>query len=122
MARRTYSGQSYSPLNEVTAANVKDLRLAWVWNMNEGGANQAMPLVHNGVMYLWNTGNVIQALDAKTGDLIWENEVGPLEHIGFDLFGSVHFLGGVAPGHLVGQGLHGRFFSWNLCIHCGCID
>jgi len=42
-----------------------------------------MPLVHNGIMYLWNTGNVIQALDAKTGELIWENEVGPLEHIGF---------------------------------------
>ncbi len=48
---------------------MKDLRLAWVWNMNEGGANQTMPLVHNGIMYLWNTGNVIQALDAKTGEL-----------------------------------------------------
>ena len=83
MARRVYQGTSYSPLNEITAANVKDLRLAWVWNMNEGGANQTMPLVHNGVMYLWNTGNTIQALDAKTGELIWENEVGPLESIGF---------------------------------------
>jgi alcohol dehydrogenase (cytochrome c) len=83
MARRVYHGTSYSPLSEITTANVKDLRLAWVWNMNEGGANQPMPLVHNGVMYLWNTGNVIQALDAKSGDLIWENEVGPLEQIGF---------------------------------------
>jgi len=83
MARRVYQGTSYSPLNEITASNVKDLRLAWVWNMNEGGANQTMPLVHNGVMYLWNTGNTIQALDAKTGELIWEHEVGPLEHIGF---------------------------------------
>ena len=68
MARRVYQGTSYSPLNEITAANVKDLRLAWVWNMNEGGANQTMPLVHNGIMYLWNTGNIIQALDAKTGE------------------------------------------------------
>ena len=83
MARRVYQGTSYSPLNEITAANVKDLRLAWVWNMNESGANQTMPLVHNGIMYLWNTGNMIQALDAKTGELIWENEVGPLENIGF---------------------------------------
>ncbi len=83
MARRNYQGWSYSPLTEITAANVKDLRLAWVWNMNEGGANQTMPLVHGGVMYLWNTGNVIQALDAKTGELIWEHEVGPLNHIGF---------------------------------------
>ncbi len=83
MARRTYQGWSYSPLNEITAANVKDLRLAWVWNMNEGGANQTMPLVHNGIMYLWNTGNILQALDARTGELIWENEIGPLQHIGF---------------------------------------
>ena len=93
MARRTYSGQSYSPLNEITAANVKDLKLAWVWNMNEGGANQTMPLVHNGVMYLWNTANVIQALDAKSGELIWENEVGPMEHIGFGSMRNIAIYG-----------------------------
>lgn len=93
MARRTYSGQSYSPLTDVNASNVKDLKLAWVWNMNEGGANQTMPLVHNGVMYLWNTANIIQALDAKTGDLIWENEVGPLEHIGFGSMRNIAIYG-----------------------------
>jgi alcohol dehydrogenase (cytochrome c) len=55
-----------------------------MWAMREsGGANQPMPLVHDGVMYLYNPGNVIQALDARTGDLIWENEVGPLRQIGF---------------------------------------
>ncbi|MGE3956518.1 MAG: PQQ-binding-like beta-propeller repeat protein [Vicinamibacterales bacterium] len=93
MARRVYQGTSYSPLNEITASNVKDLRLAWVWNMNEGGANQTMPLVHNGVMYLWNTGNTIQALDAKTGELIWEHEVGPLEHIGFGSMRNIAIYG-----------------------------
>lgn len=93
MARRVYQGTSYSPLNEITAANVKDLKLAWVWNMNEGGANQTMPLVHSGVMYLWNTGNVIQALDAKSGELIWENEVGPLEHIGFGSMRNIAIYG-----------------------------
>ena len=45
--------------------------------MNEAGANQPMPLVHNGIMYLGNTGNMMQALDAATGELIWENQVGP---------------------------------------------
>jgi alcohol dehydrogenase (cytochrome c) len=83
MARRNYQGWSYSPLNQITAANVKDLKLAWVWAMREGGANQPMPLVHNGIMYLFNTGNVLQALDARSGDLIWENEVGPLQQVGF---------------------------------------
>jgi alcohol dehydrogenase (cytochrome c) len=77
MARRTYQGWSYSPLNKVTPANVKTLQLKWTWNMYEGGANQPTPIVHNGIMFLANAQNVIQALDAKTGRLIWENRIGP---------------------------------------------
>jgi alcohol dehydrogenase (cytochrome c) len=83
MLRRTYQAWSHSPLTEITRDNVKHLRLAWVWNMNEGGSNQPTPLVHDGVMYLTNTMNTVQALDAATGELIWENEVGPAEAIGF---------------------------------------
>ena len=82
MVRRNYQGWSYSPLNEITRANVKDLKLAWVWAMQEGGANQPMPLVHNGIMYLVNPLNILQALDAKTGELIWENHVGPEQAVG----------------------------------------
>ena len=55
---------------------------AWSWSMNEGGANQPMPLVHNGIMYLTHTLNMVQALDAATGDLIWENQVGPNAAVG----------------------------------------
>jgi alcohol dehydrogenase (cytochrome c) len=83
MARRNYQAWSYSPLTEITRANVKELRLAWFWSMNEAGANQPMPLVHNGIMYLVNTTSIVQALDASTGDLIWENQVGPNQVIGF---------------------------------------
>ena len=84
MARRTYSASSYSPLNEITRSNAKDLKLAWVAPMTDGGgANQPMPLVHNGTMYLIKTMNVVQALDARTGDLIWENHVGPEQAVGF---------------------------------------
>jgi alcohol dehydrogenase (cytochrome c) len=82
MVRRNYQGWSYSPLNEITRANVKDLKLAWVWAMQEGGANQPMPLVHNGIMYLVNPLNILQALDAKTGELIWENHIGPEQAVG----------------------------------------
>ena len=56
---------------------MKDLRLAWVWAMNEGLANEPSPIVHNGIMYLANPDNLVQALDARTGDLIWENRVRP---------------------------------------------
>jgi alcohol dehydrogenase (cytochrome c) len=83
MARRNYQAWSYSPLDEITAANVGSLRLAWVWNMNEGGSNQQMPLVHDGIVYLTNTMNEVQALDGATGELIWANQVGPNRAIGF---------------------------------------
>ena len=53
MARRNYQGWSYSPLTEITRANVKDLKLAWVWALNDSaGANQNMPVVHNGIAKL----------------------------------------------------------------------
>jgi len=82
MARRNYQGWSYSPLTQVSKDNVKDLQLAWVWAMNEGGANEPTPVVHNGVVYLTNTGNILQALDGRTGELIWENHVGPNAQFG----------------------------------------
>src|SRR4029077_15486706 len=34
MIRRNYQAWSYSPLAQITNANVKDLRLEWVWAMN----------------------------------------------------------------------------------------
>jgi alcohol dehydrogenase (cytochrome c) len=75
--RGNYQAWSHSPLTEITRDNVKDLRLAWVWAMNEGGANEPTPLVHNGIMYLAHTSNMVQALDGRTGELIWENRIGP---------------------------------------------
>ena len=74
--RRDYRASNYSPLTQITRDNVKNLRLVWSWAMNEGGTNQPAPLVHNGVIYLNNPGNTIQALDGKTGDVIWENRYG----------------------------------------------
>ncbi|MBL4573751.1 MAG: PQQ-binding-like beta-propeller repeat protein [Gammaproteobacteria bacterium] len=76
MHRRNYYGHSYSPLSQINTDNVGGMTLAWVWNMYEGDSEPA-PLVYNGIMYLINPGNVIQALDAATGELIWENWAGP---------------------------------------------
>ena len=71
MYRRTYDGWGYSPLDQITSSNVTQLDLAWVWAM-EDGVNQPTPLVRGGTMFLTNPGNVIQALDARDGSLIWE--------------------------------------------------
>jgi alcohol dehydrogenase (cytochrome c) len=76
MLRRDFSATSYSPLDEITAANANELQLEWVWPMRDGGTNQPAPLAYDGVLYLANTGGIVQALDAKTGKLIWEHSVG----------------------------------------------
>jgi len=83
MYRRNYQGWSFSPLKQITPDNVKSLTLKWAWNMNEGGASQVTPIVHAGVMFLSNTSNTVQALDAKTGELIWENRIGPVSKIAY---------------------------------------
>jgi alcohol dehydrogenase (cytochrome c) len=78
MIRRNYQAWSHSPLTQINTGNVKQLQLVWSWAMNDStAANEPTPIVHNGVMYLANPGNIVQALDARTGELIWENRVGP---------------------------------------------
>ena len=71
MSRATYNGWGHSPLDQINRENVGRLILAWSRAMNEG-PNEGTPLVYNGVMYLPHPNDVIQALDATTGDLIWE--------------------------------------------------
>jgi PQQ-dependent dehydrogenase (methanol/ethanol family) len=72
MWRRTLDGWGYSPLTQINRNNVTQLRLVWTRGMAAGGSNESTPLVHDGVMYLPNTGDNIQAIDAMTGDLIWD--------------------------------------------------
>jgi alcohol dehydrogenase (cytochrome c) len=82
MIRGNYQAWNYSELNQITRDNVGDLRVEWIWAMTEGGWNEPAPVVHDGVLYLNNMGNIIQALDAATGELIWENRVGPVTPTG----------------------------------------
>ena len=71
MFSRTYDAQRFSPLKQITRQNVGQLRLAWERGMGPG-QTETIPLVHNGVMYVVNPGAVVQALDARNGDLLWE--------------------------------------------------
>ena len=61
----------YSPLDQVDVSNVHRLQLAWSWGMEDGRSQQA-PLVRDGVLFLSNPGNVVQALDAADGTPLWE--------------------------------------------------
>ena len=69
--RRTLDGWGYSPLDQIDADNVGELRL--VWSRALGAGNQeGTPLAYGGVLYMPNPSDVIQAIDAVTGDLRWE--------------------------------------------------
>jgi len=72
MWRRTLDSWGYSPLNQVNRGNVSQLKLVWTRGMAPGSSQESTPLVYDGVMYLPHSGDYIQALDAKTGDLIWD--------------------------------------------------
>ncbi len=69
--RRGFDYQGFSPLRQITKANVNKLRVAWSWTLPPG-ANEATPLVHDGVMFVHGFGDKVQALDAATGDLLWQ--------------------------------------------------
>ena len=71
MWRRTLNGWGYSPLDQVTTENVGDLQLVWSRALT-AGRQQGTPLVYDGVLYMPNPRDVIQAIDAVSGDLLWE--------------------------------------------------
>ncbi len=68
--RRTYDGLGFSPLRQITKDNVKNLRVAWSLSLPPG-ANEATPLVHDGVIFVHSYNDNVQALDAATGDELW---------------------------------------------------
>ena len=69
--RRTPDGHGHSPLTKITRDNVSHLSMSWSMAMHEG-SNQPTPLVRDGVMFLTHAHNKIQAIEAGTGELIWE--------------------------------------------------
>lgn len=69
--RRTYDDHGFSPLKQITRANVHDLRVVWSWSL-PNGANEATPLEHDGVLFVASYGDKVQALNAETGDLLWQ--------------------------------------------------
>jgi alcohol dehydrogenase (cytochrome c) len=69
--RRTYNGWGYSPLDQITADNVKGLRPVWVFSTGEAKVHEAAPLVNNGVMFVSTPNNQVIAIDVASGNVLW---------------------------------------------------
>ncbi|MCW5715049.1 MAG: PQQ-binding-like beta-propeller repeat protein [Bauldia sp.] len=71
MMRGNYEMWGYSTLDQINRDNIGSLTLAWARVMGQEGANQGAPLVYDGIMFLPNPWDQIQAIDAATGSLLW---------------------------------------------------
>jgi len=79
---RNYSEQRYSPLTEINADSVKGLGLEWVMELPEDRSLTGTPLVVDGVIYFTGSYSKTRAVDAKTGELIWEYDPESIKHAG----------------------------------------
>ncbi|MEX2332797.1 MAG: PQQ-binding-like beta-propeller repeat protein, partial [Pseudohongiella sp.] len=70
MWRRTWDAYGFSPLDQINTSNVADLSEAWRVSLGAGSSTPT-PLVHDGVMFLLNANNMLLAMDASNGDLLW---------------------------------------------------
>jgi quinohemoprotein ethanol dehydrogenase len=66
----------YTPLSQINTTNVKTMKGAWMARLSSGFgpgfSQQATPVVKDGVMYITTGEQDVFALDARTGDIIWE--------------------------------------------------
>lgn len=75
-----YNGHRFSPLDQIDATNVANLKPAWVFQQGVIGlvANpatysfEAAPIVVDGVMFVSGWDGYVWALDAETGELLWQ--------------------------------------------------
>ncbi len=67
-----YAATRHRELNQITPANVKDMRVDWIYQTGIRGAFQTVPLVVDGVMYLTGGEGTAFAVDGKTGRELWK--------------------------------------------------
>ncbi|MFT5320568.1 MAG: alcohol dehydrogenase (cytochrome c) [Pseudohongiellaceae bacterium] len=72
MFRRTYDGWGYSPLDDIDTGNVRNLKPVWSLSTGLTEGHQSPPIVNNGIMYITTPLNHVLAIDAASGDGLWE--------------------------------------------------
>ena len=69
---RTYSEQRYSPLDQISADNVRRMREVWSFETGLGRGHEATPIVHAGVLFITGSWSVVFAVDARSGKQLWK--------------------------------------------------
>ena len=71
MYRRTYDSWGYSPLDQITTANVADLEPVWSLSTGVTSGHESPPVVNDGIMFVTTPEDRVIAVDARTGDQLW---------------------------------------------------
>ncbi len=118
--RRGWNAHGFSPLTQITAANASGLRLVWSWTLPAGSA-ESVPLVRDGTLFMQAFGEIVQALNAETGDLLWqynhvlEPGVAPFQKRGIALWGEQLYFG-TSDVHVVALNVHTGKLVWDTKI------
>ena len=110
---RTHSETRFSPVDQINIENVSKLKVDWYMDLEGDVGLVSTPLVVNGVMYFTGTMNIVRAVNAVTGDLIWkfDPEVGKAIR-GKRQAGWVHNRGlSFYEGKVFGATWDGRLFA-----------
>ena len=121
----SYNGWRHSPLAEITPANVGQLRIRWVKQFDTTGTRiEATPLVSDGVIFMVPEAGYVVALDAKTGEVVWEYKrpVPPnlplccgMVNRGLAIYDSTVFLGSL-DGYLIAINANDGKVIWQTLV------
>src|SRR5690606_35902735 len=95
------------------------LQLVWTAPMSDGGTSQPAPLAHGGAVFVPNNNGTIQALDARTGEIIWEQRLGVNPALrGISLYDDKLYLT-LTNAHLVALEAATGKVSWDVAMPGG---
>ena len=118
--RRGWNAHGFSPLAQISAANATQLRLVWSWTLPTG-STEGVPLVRDGTLFVQGFGDTVQALNAATGDLLWqytpilEPGVAPFQKRGIALSGELLYLG-TSDVHVIALNVHTGKVVWDTKV------
>ena len=119
-----YNGSRFSPLDEITPANVQNLALQWVFQTGVKGTHETTPLVVDGVMFFTTPDNHAYAIDVRTGRPLWHYQrslpktislcCGP-QNRGFAALGDRVFMG-TLDAHVVALDARTGRVRWDVAV------
>jgi alcohol dehydrogenase (cytochrome c) len=121
---RTYNGQRFTPLDQITAANAAHLQAAWTYQTQQPGKFSTSPIVIDGVLYITEPGGEVVAIDGRTGRPVWRYSRRPPPDLhaccgatnrGMAVLNDV-LLVGTLDAHLLAIDLHTGKLRWDTVV------